>query len=222
MPLDDLNLRPRKRVRVRFFENTAEAITFWACVTGLLFLALLYTFRYLALDKTTVPLEKVDEIRGELNREIDDLKLANGRLVLHLEAMQNQLQNMKSQLTDVGLQVDSLQLPANEVLGVADSIALDNNAVNTDSLGETWGIEPQQMKLPFEVEQIADSTASPEKRLPSESWAPKPEIEPTKIDSTLAPAVPAKPDSAESDSIPTTITPHDSISAADSLSNGLQ
>lgn len=220
MPLDDLNLRPRKRVSVRFFENTAEAITFWACVTGLLFLALLYTFKYLKLDKTTVPLEKVNEVRGELNREIDNLKLANGRLVLQLEAMQHQLHSMKSQLADVGLQVDSLQLPEAEILAITDSTDLDSNRVNVDSLGESWGIDPQQMTLPFEIEQKSDSTAAPEKRPANESWAPKSEADSAAApvqepDSTVAPLS----DSTAVDSVSTPESPPDSSSVPDSLSS---
>lgn len=222
MPNDDLNLRPRKRVSVRFFENTAEAITFWACVTGLLFLALLYTFKYLKLDKTTIPLAKMDEIRGELNREIDNLKLANGRLVLQLEAMQNQLHNMKSQLTDVGLQVDSLQFPTAEALAEADSAALDSSRINPDSLGESWGIDPQQMTLPFEVEQRVDTTAAPEQRPAAESWAPEPAADSTVVfpesqDSTSAP----QSDSTEVDSLAVPETPPDSTLLPDSLSNNL-
>lgn len=220
MPLDDLNLRPRKRVSVRFFENTAEAITFWACVTGLLFLALLYTFKYLKLDKTTVPLEKVAEVRGELNREIDNLKLANGRLVLQLEAMQQQLHGMKSRLNDVGLQVDSLQLPEAEILATTDSTAIDSNRVNADSLGESWGIDPQQMTLPFEIEQKTDSTTTPEKRPAEESWAPNPEADsisppPPQPDSTVI----HETDSSAVDSTASPEIPPDSSSTPDSLSN---
>ncbi|MGH1365411.1 MAG: hypothetical protein ACRBF0_17750 [Calditrichia bacterium] len=170
MSENDLKFRSRKKTAVYLFANTAEAITFWACVTGLFFLALLYTFKYLTLDKTTVPLEKVEDVRREMNGEIDELKLANGRLVLQLEALQRQLGSVKNQLSNVNLQVDSLQLPS-----AADSttIAQDSLPTPQDSLANSWAIDPRQTKLTFEVPKSTDSgDSSRPSPATSDSWAP--------------------------------------------------
>jgi len=184
MSENDLKFRSRKKTAVYLFANTAEAITFWACVTSLIFLALLYTFKYLTLDKTTVPLEKVEDVRREMTGEIDELKLANGRLVLQLEALQRQLGSVKSQLSNVNLQVDSLQLPSDST-----TIAQDSLPTPPDSLADSWAIDPRQTKLTFEVPTSTDSSDS-SRRSPatSDSWAPLTEPDTFKI-------VPMIPDS---------------------------
>lgn len=84
------DFKPRSSEKISLFANKAEAIVFWLSIAGLIFLAIVSTFRYLnnrtmQLDKAfqedlLIRLEAVETQTDSLRKELQNLNsLLNGK-----------------------------------------------------------------------------------------------------------------------------------------------
>ena len=68
------DVRPRDRRTIRLFANTGEAIVFWLSVAGVVFLGLLYLFRFLALEPRAADVRELEKSYESVMSRLESLE----------------------------------------------------------------------------------------------------------------------------------------------------
>lgn len=85
------DLKPKDQSKITLFANKAEAIVFWLCITGLVFLGIVSFFRYLG-NRQSVANKK---FREELLIRVQVLEEQNQAIRGQTDSLQTELQNLK-------------------------------------------------------------------------------------------------------------------------------
>jgi uncharacterized protein YceH (UPF0502 family) len=85
--MPQFDLQPKNKRKISLFANKAEAIVFWLCIAGLIFLGIVSFFRYLGAAAT----EADKKFRRETQIRIRQLEEENSRLEARLDSLEAQL-----------------------------------------------------------------------------------------------------------------------------------
>ncbi|GAB4376149.1 MAG: hypothetical protein Kow0042_22130 [Calditrichia bacterium] len=85
------DLKPRNDSKIVLFANKGEAVVFWISVAAVLFLAVLYIFRYFTFKDMPARLATMKSEQQQLILEIDYLKEQNQKLQKQLDSLAAEL-----------------------------------------------------------------------------------------------------------------------------------
>jgi len=94
------DLVPKNQTRVKLFANKAEAIVFWLCIAGLLFLAFLFVFRYFIL--TQLESDISESFKSDVTKRVDDLERQNEQLLKELKEIRKKMDEIDKNIRPLG------------------------------------------------------------------------------------------------------------------------
>ena len=97
MALPKIDFKPENTGKITLFANKGEAIVFWISVAALIFLAMLYIFRYFSGSRETANIEEIDARQTRLELQIDSLKAENDRWEKQIEDLKNRIEELQNQ-----------------------------------------------------------------------------------------------------------------------------
>lgn len=89
--MPQFDLEPQDKRKITLFANKAEAIVFWLCIAGLIFVGIVSFFRYLG----SAGIEADEEFRQETLSRIRQLEEKNTMLESRVDSLESQLSPAK-------------------------------------------------------------------------------------------------------------------------------
>ncbi len=134
-----LNFEPEDSSKITLFANRAEAIVFWLCISGLVFLGIIVLFRYLTAKNITGDHKSLQAVQQELRMEVDSLRSQNQMLAQQMEDMQVRLQRATARHDSMIIQLQRRPAPSAAVVRPNQgTVARDGRSTMLKSL---FGIE---------------------------------------------------------------------------------
>ncbi len=97
MRIPKVSFTPADRSKITLFANKGEAIVFWISVAGLIFLAIIVTFRYFTVSSMRDARSALLERQIQLQMQVEELQKQNDIFRNKLQELQMQLQRLEQQ-----------------------------------------------------------------------------------------------------------------------------
>ncbi len=97
------DFKPKDQTKITLFANKGEAIVFWVSVAALLFLAMLFVFRYFTGQQTEAIYQQFRDSRQEMMMKIEELEEENDIIQQKVDSLEAVLKNYRVKLQNGSL-----------------------------------------------------------------------------------------------------------------------